>query len=63
MARKPKKRTGRLLRKDIRTPLDTGHTVSDIAAVLAKLKEPQENLKDIRSLPRESIVIAEQVFQ
>jgi hypothetical protein len=63
MVRKPKKRTGRLLRKDIRTPEDTGHKVSDIAEVLAKAKEPQKNLKDIRDLPRESIVIAEKVFQ
>jgi hypothetical protein len=63
MARKPKKPTGRLLRKNIRMPDDTGHTVLDIAAVLAKVKEPQENLKDIRNLPRERIVIAEKVFQ
>ena len=62
MARKPK-RSGRLLRKDICTPLDTGHTVSDIAEVLAKVKEPLENPKAIRNLPRDSIVIAEKVFQ
>src|SRR5258706_1898839 len=62
MARKPK-RSGRLLRKDIRRPDDTGHTVLDIGAALAKAKEPQENPKAIRKLPRESIVIAEKVFQ
>src|SRR6476660_3587409 len=62
MARKPK-RSGRLLRKDIRRPDDTGHTVSDIAALLAKAKEPQQNSQALRNLPRESIVIAEKVFQ
>jgi hypothetical protein len=63
MARKPKRPTGRLLRKDICIPDDTEHTVADIAGALAKAQEPQENLKAIRNLPRSSIVIAEKVFQ
>lgn len=63
MARKPKRPLGRLLRKDIRRPDDTGHTVVDIAAVLARAKEPLENPKAVRSLPRGSIVIAEKAFQ
>jgi hypothetical protein len=63
MARKPKRPTGRLLRKDIRRPDDSEHTVLDIAGVLAKATEPLENSKAIRNLPRESIVIAEKVFQ
>ena len=62
MARKPK-RSGRLLRKSIRIPEDTGHTVSDIAAVLAGAKEPQGSPKAVRNLPRESIVVAEKDFQ
>ena len=62
MARKPKRPSGRLLRKDIRRPDDTGHTVADIAAMLAGA-EPQENSKATRSLPRDRIVIAEKVFQ
>jgi ParB-like chromosome segregation protein Spo0J len=63
MARKPRGPTGRLLRKNIRSPHDTGHTVADIVAALAKAQEPLENPKAIRSLPRESIVVAEEVFQ
>ena len=64
MARKPI-RSGRLLRKDIRIPEDTGHTLADIRGALAKAEEPQENTKVSRSrnLPRGSIVTAEKVFQ
>src|SRR5665213_1495539 len=63
MATKPR-RSGRVLRKDIRIPDDTGHTEADIAALLAKAKEPHENSTAIiRNLPRASIVVAEKVFQ
>jgi ParB-like chromosome segregation protein Spo0J len=62
VARKPK-RSGRLLRKDIRIPDDTEHTVADIAAMVASATEPLEKLKAIRNLPRASIVVAEKVFQ
>jgi hypothetical protein len=62
MARKPR-RSGRLLRKDICIPDDTGHTEADIAAMLVRAKEPHENPKAIRNLPRASIVVAEKVFQ
>jgi hypothetical protein len=63
MTRKPRK-SGKLLRKDIRIPDDTGHTAADITPLLAKAKEAHENPKAIiRNLPRASIVVAEQVFQ
>jgi hypothetical protein len=62
-ARGKPKGARRLLRKDICTLEDTGHTVADIAAMLAKAKGPLENPKALRSLPRESVVIAEKVFQ
>jgi hypothetical protein len=62
MATKPR-RSGRLLRNDIRIPDDTGHTVADITALLAKAKEPREKPTAIRNLPRASIAVAEKVFQ
>lgn len=62
MAKKPK-RSGRVLRKDICIPDDTGHAVTDIAAMVAGTTAPLEKLKAIRNLPRASIVLAEKVFQ
>lgn len=52
-----------MLRKDIRIPDDTGHSVEDITALLAEAKAVHENPKVIRNLPRVSIVVAAKVFQ
>lgn len=62
MATKPR-RSGKLLRKDIRIPEDTGHTEADVEKMLAGAEEAQERAKPMRNLPRARIVVAEKVFQ
>ena len=62
MAKRPR-RPGKLLRKDIRTPEDTGHTAADIEKMLVGAEGAKESAKPVRNLPRARIVVAEKVFQ
>jgi ParB-like chromosome segregation protein Spo0J len=57
------RRPPRLRGSEIVQPADTGHTLADIAAILAKAKAPLEQPKGRCSLNRESIAIAAKAFQ
>jgi ParB-like nuclease domain len=57
------RRPPRLRGSQIIQPADTGHTLADIAAILAKTKAPLEQPKGRCNLKRESIVIASKAFQ
>jgi hypothetical protein len=57
------RRPPRLRGSAIVQPADTGHTLADIAAILAKAKAPLEQPKGRRNLMRENIVIAAKAFQ
>jgi hypothetical protein len=57
------RRPPRLRGSEIIQPADTGHTLADIAAILAKAKAPLEKLTGRCNLARESIASAAKVFQ
>jgi ParB-like chromosome segregation protein Spo0J len=57
------RRPPRLRGSEIVQPADTGHTLADIAGLLAEAKAPLDKPKGRRSLLRDSIVIAVKAFQ
>ena len=57
------RRPPRLRGSEIVQPTDTGHTLADIAAILAQTKAPPEQSKGRCNLNRESIFIASKAFQ